>query len=335
MPRFWLVTLVFALASGLLLGPKATRGTGAVLSPEGLQAGLLMVLRGVFIFETLKRLTARIGLARLGTSLSTALQLLPELKDRINAHAQRRQARVRWFRLRRFPELAVEVICETARLAAEMASPAADGSRRPLRVAVTGAPGSGKTTLVGDLLRRLRERGLEVGGITQPALVEGGERVGYQLRDERTGEERLFARRSPRRGGAERRREKRGEGELGFSFDAEAWAWAAERIRRARAEADVLVVDELGRLEARGEGHLPALVERVKADRVRALVLSVRADCAPALEEQLGRFDRKLAVGGDGASAEKLADEIVRACEGSERSAATIHACEPDAPSAS
>jgi nucleoside-triphosphatase len=332
MPRFWVITLIFALASGLLLGPKATGGTGAILSPEGLQAGLLMVLRGAFIFalaswasralagETLKRAAARVGLARLGTALSTALQLLPELKDRLLAQAQKRKASTRWRKLQRFPELAVEVICETARLAAEIAGPARE-ARRPLRVAITGAPGAGKTTLVGDLLRRLRQRGLQVGGVTQPAILEGDRRAGYQLRDERTGEERPFA----------RRREKRDEAELGFSFDADAWPWAATRIARARREADVVVVDELGRLEARGEGHLPSLVEPLEHERARVLILSVRADRARDIEERLGAFDRQLAVGADAATRETLVDEIVRLCAQSAARAATSSA---DAPSA-
>jgi nucleoside-triphosphatase THEP1 len=156
--------------------------------------------------------------------------------------------------------------------------------------------------LTGDILRRLRDRGLRVGGITQPALLEGGKRVGYLLRDERTGEERSFA-----------HRREASEGELGYSFDPEGWSWAAQRILEARSAVDVLAVDELGRLESRGEGHIAAILHAGASGEPRVLLLSVRADCAPAIVDRVGRFDLELSIGAD-CSAEELADAIAKVC---------------------
>lgn len=314
LPRFWIVTLVLALGSGVLLGPRA-EGSWGWFSRQGLEAGLLMVVRGAFIFalaswasralggEDLRRLTRRLGLPRLGTALSVAFGLLPELQDRLGTLKARSQAHGgRWRGLYR---LAVEAVRETDELARELAR-SAEGERwpEPLRVAVIGSPGSGKTTLLAELCERLRTRGLELGGITQPALHVDGRRVGYELLDAATGERHPLA----------HRRTERREGELGYEFDAEAWPWARERIRAARLEREVLVVDELGRLEAGGEGHLPPLVETLAATRARVHLLGVRADCAEAIAERLGRYDLTRELSASEPDLEALVDAISTRC---------------------
>ena len=77
-------------------------------------------------------------------------------------------------------------------------------------------------------------------------------------------------------------------GGLGYTFEVDGWQWAAQRVRQARRGADVVVVDELGRLEARGEGHLPALTQPLRGERARVWLLCVRADAAAAVQQRLG-----------------------------------------------
>jgi nucleoside-triphosphatase THEP1 len=327
LPRFWIVTLVFAVASGLLLGPKASKGVWSVVSRQGLEAGVLMVVRGAFIFglaawasralggKDLQRAARRLGVPRLGTALAVALQLLPELEERLHLSLREPVDPARGLRrLQRFRLLAVRAISQTARLAETLArGVAAPGAaaRSTTIVAIVGAPHSGKTTLLTEVVSRLRQRGLRVGGITQPALYEDGQRQGYRLRDAATGEEHPLA----------RRRSDRAPGELGYDFDGAAWTWAQRRLREARSarDLDVLVVDELGRLEARGEGHLPALAERLDDERVGIWLLGVRADCATAIAERLGTFSLTISPEEDAPQAEHLAERIASAC--SDRSA--------------
>ena len=150
-------------------------------------------------------------------------------------------------------------------------------ARRVLQVC--GYPGSGKTSWLLGRADLLRGRGLRVGGFVQPGLPGEGWREGYDLLDLATGERVPFGRRAP---------EGPAPGRPGFVFDPAAWAWAADRIRAARLEADALLVDECGRIEAEGGGHLPALLAPVPGERCGLWILAVRREVLPALRARLG-----------------------------------------------
>lgn len=288
MPRFWLITIVVAIGSGLLLGQRDTGLLGLPLSRSGLEAGVLMVLRGAFIFgiaawasraldeELVARAAKRLGIEPLGRAIPVALKLLPELQTRLRRAA--REAREshttkRRHLLARGYEISVELVCQTARLAGQIS----EASNERKVAGVIGSRGAGKTTTLFQIALLLEERGLEVGGVVQPAVHEfpSAARTGYLLRDVHSGEDRVFARRR--------------EGS-GFDFDPDGWDWARQRILQARSSMDVVVVDELGRLEAKGEGHLPGLEVPIEAERARIWLLGVRADQASVFEERLGPF---------------------------------------------
>ncbi|MBN1336120.1 MAG: DUF2478 domain-containing protein [Deltaproteobacteria bacterium] len=139
---------------------------------------------------------------------------------------------------------------------------------------VCGFQGAGKTSWILRRVDLLRSRGLGVGGIVQPALPGEGWQEGYDLLDLSSDERIRFARRLP-------------DGS-GFAFEPAAWTWAAERIRTARREADVLVVDECGRLEAQGGGHLPALLTPLAGERCSRWILAVRREVLAGLRARLG-----------------------------------------------
>ena len=224
MPRCWTISLVFAVGSGLLLGERDVNLWGLSLSSAGLEAGLLMVVRGAFIFglaswasqalgeRDIQRVARRLGAAWLGAALPAALRLLPELLGQYRLASASTSGR----RLARGYEVAVLLMCHTARVARDMAQarveprpqatrlePGVDHERPPgvLRVALLGAPGAGKTTAARELAGILAEQGLQVGGVLQPATFEHGRRTGYELRDVASGHRRSFARK--KRGCAE------------------------------------------------------------------------------------------------------------------------------------
>ena len=313
LPRFWLMTLLFALGSGLLLGRRSAGGLTGVISVEGLQAGLLMVLRGAFVFAlaswasralaggALERVFGKVGLARLGAALSVAMSLLPELEQHLQ-QARRRSFGGAGRRLRSLRRSVVNLVAQTARLADTLASPA---RRRRVVAAVIGPPGSGKTTLLGKLVAELAGRGVGVGGVLQPAQREDRRTLGYALRALPGGEEQPLA----------RARATAPAGGLGFEFDPAAWTWARSRIGEARRGSPIVVVDELGKLEAAGQGHMPALLEEISGESPGVLLLAVRADCAGAVAERLGGFGLSIRADAEplavDAFAARLADEAL------------------------
>lgn len=319
-PRFWAITILLALATGVALGRKDLEVLGVPISSEGLLAGALMVVRGALIFGIAawagpalagRRMPlglARLGLAPLGGAATVALGLLPALKDRLALAGAPEGEPPRGLRARfgRAQELAVQAFCETVRLAQELAEVTGRAPGHRL-VAVVGDPGQGKTSCVSEVARRLREAGLQVGGIVQPAIVQGGRRVGYDLQDLATGERHPIA----------RLREDGRPGTPRFVFEESGWAWAADRIRRARRDTDVLVVDELGRLEAIGAGHLPAIREALPGDRARWWVLAIRRDALPAVTQWVGRewdrVDLSTGPGDRDRAVDRITDRILQA----------------------
>jgi nucleoside-triphosphatase THEP1 len=155
-----------------------------------------------------------------------------------------------------------------------------------------------------DVARRLAGLGVRVGGVVQPAHPSATDREGYRLRDPGSGDERPFVVRQAGPDGAGGR----------CVFDPDGWTWAAVRIRAARSGADAVIVDELGRLEAHGRGHVPALAAPVEGRQAGWWVVSVREDREEAIARRLGPFAiaERIGAGADPARLEAAARRISR-----------------------
>jgi nucleoside-triphosphatase THEP1 len=156
----------------------------------------------------------------------------------------------------------------------------------PVLIAITGAPGSGKTTLLKGVVTELLQEGFRCDGFY--AVSTGGRTPGkgaetYFLERIPTGDRVHFAQRDeallpPYR----------------FNPDAqkvvETWAEAFKGV-------DVLVIDELGKLEAAGGGHtfyLSKLLEK----RPRVVLAAVREDVISEIAQRFGRkFDAVFQAG--------------------------------------
>jgi hypothetical protein len=247
--------------------------------------------------------------------VSTAFSILPDLKHRLAGAREEAAAADSSLKSRvtRGYRKAIDVIARTAELADEMAERqveshrrAADEGGRAHRVfAIVGAPRSGKTSTALEIVSRLRGLGYTVGGVVQPAVVERGRCAAYRARDVDTGEERTLA----------RHRRQPQPGEICFVFDDDVWRWAAERIGSGETAADLVVVDELGRLEARGEGHMPSLVADPPAERGAVRLVVVREEFSANIEERIGPFAATLETNDGVVDVDSFVSRISKAIE--------------------
>jgi nucleoside-triphosphatase THEP1 len=146
---------------------------------------------------------------------------------------------------------------------------------------LTGPVGAGKTTVAERVVGLARRQGLTTGGLLAPALKNAcGQKAGIWGVDAASSERRLLARTDRDLGGPQ----------VGpYSFDEGALAWSLEVVETA-LEADLLVLDEMGKLELwRGLGLAPLLPRLAAGEARRALVLvreglleELKARLAPA-----------------------------------------------------
>jgi nucleoside-triphosphatase THEP1 len=150
---------------------------------------------------------------------------------------------------------------------------------KPLIGLLTGPVGVGKTTVAGRVVSLAQALGLDCRGLLTPAMLShGGQKAGIWGVDVRTGERRVLARTDQDLGGPF----------VGpYSFAAEELGWAAGVIDRAVGDCDLLVVDEIGRLELWQGVGLVGILPRLAAGEVsRALVL-VRDSLLVELQSRL------------------------------------------------
>jgi nucleoside-triphosphatase len=131
------------------------------------------------------------------------------------------------------------------------------------RIALTGHPGVGKTTLIKRVLERVS---LKVGGMLTEEIRKCGHRVGFSITDLETGATGTLAHLHLARGP-----------QLGrYRVDlADLEGVGVAAIRRAIAECDLVVIDEIAPMELSSPAFLPA-VEAALAS-TKALLISTHA----------------------------------------------------------
>jgi len=245
--------------------------------------------------ETLLRTTRKIGMERLGLVLGLALNSLPRLVEAAADvwTASRIRSDDAVARLRRLPGVGEVLLAHTARIAEEAAAAASlrghsaltrSGNvlRTPVRVVVvTGPSSSGKTEAVTAVADRLQGADLQVVGFVQPGEFVEGEKVGFRLRDLATGQEAPLASLS-----------ERDDGDFGtrFQFSEGGFQLGREALSRT-APKSVVIVDELGPIELRGQGHMPAVRKALAVADLGGAMIVVRRSLVPSLLAELDASD--------------------------------------------
>jgi len=145
---------------------------------------------------------------------------------------------------------------------------------------LVGGKGDDKSALAVRVAAELGARGLRVGGVVQDPIEEDGERRAYVARRLGGPETVVVAREGAAAPGATE------AAVCSYVFDAGAFERAREWIRQGSREADVVVIDEVSKLEVARGGHHDAIREALGGHAV--VVLVVRGDQLFSVVE---RFD--------------------------------------------
>jgi nucleoside-triphosphatase THEP1/energy-coupling factor transporter transmembrane protein EcfT len=274
---------------------------------RGIESGALVLLRLVVLAtaaavlarrvdaERILRASQRLGMERLGLVLGLALNCLPRIAEASAGvwDASGMRSRGRLGRVRQLPALGEVLLAHTARIADEAAAAAALRGHRALTaseprletsvrtVVVTGSTNSGKTAALIAGVERLRRLGRAVAGFVQTAEWEGDRKVGFDVLDLQSGDTAKLA-----------TRVEAGSGRHGtsFRFSDEGFDLGRAALRRARPGC-VVVVDELGPVELRGGGHMPAVREALGVPDLAAILVVVRRTLVPSLLAALEASD--------------------------------------------
>ncbi len=139
-------------------------------------------------------------------------------------------------------------------------------------VIVTGAVGIGKTTVCERVVGIARSNGYSCGGV----LTYKDEHDNLVVRDIETGERKVLASTHDKYGGPRTGR---------YFFSPEGIEFGIRAIDKGIA-SDILVVDELGHLELRGEGFAK-VIPHVAGMKARDCILVIRKELLPAFLPRL------------------------------------------------
>jgi len=139
-------------------------------------------------------------------------------------------------------------------------------------IIVTGAIGIGKTTVCRKLIEIVRNRGYTCGGILTYKAADKG----IIIEDIQSGEKETLASINDVYHGPRTAK---------YSFNPDGIDFGIRSIEKSTSSA-ILIIDEIGHLELRGEGFAK-VSELIKAGKIKDCILVIRRELLPAFLSQM------------------------------------------------
>ncbi|MEM0129294.1 MAG: NTPase [Thermoplasmata archaeon] len=150
----------------------------------------------------------------------------------------------------------------------------------PVKIGITGLPGSGKTQTLLRIIGLVEEEGIRVGGVITEPVVEKGRRTGFRMTDWMTKESQVFAHESI----TSRVRSGR------FGVNVKVLEDLGLRaLAGARAGADLIVIDEVGKLDVDSEPFSQAVLETL--DSPTSIIMTLHKKSRNPLLQDIRRRD--------------------------------------------
>ncbi len=149
-----------------------------------------------------------------------------------------------------------------------------------LKIGITGLPGAGKTYALLKVIEMLEADGLSVGGMVTEPILKRNRREGFYVMDWATREKRVFASRDIT--------SKITVGRYGVDISALEEV-GVNALRRATENADVIVIDEVGKMEVESPNFVQAVKDALEADK--PLILTLHKKSRNPLLQDIRRRD--------------------------------------------
>ncbi len=153
-----------------------------------------------------------------------------------------------------------------------------------VKIGLSGLPGVGKTTTLEKTISMLEEEGYKVGGMLTEEVKEGNRRVGFYVLNWMTKEREIFAHRD-----FESRYK---VGPYGIKIDV-LDAVGVKALEMAMDQADVIVIDEIGKMEVESKKFVATVREILELDKHMILTLHKKSR-NPLLQEIRRRDDIRM-----------------------------------------
>ena len=153
-----------------------------------------------------------------------------------------------------------------------------------IKIGITGLPGSGKTYALLRVIDMLKEEELQIGGMIDEPIEEGRKKVGFTVRNLLTGEKEVFA--------SNAIESKIMVGKMGLDL-AKLEQVGVTALKEAIEKCDIIVIDEVGKMEVESEAFVEAVKETLEAEKPMIITLHKKSR-NPLLQDIRRRDDVRI-----------------------------------------
>ncbi len=273
-PKFWIFFVVITMVSAFII--TAIQNNGHHWT-RGLLAGLQMnfraaiVITGFTVLGTelynprIRQFFAESALKQLPLALNLAFETLPYVIGKLPDVKSILRQPVRVIRI---------LITHAEDRLSELKS----RKNKPV-ILITGDKRNGKTQTAKKLRKLLQSRGIAIGGVLSDRITNNGETTGYDLINISTGKRMPFLKKS----------EASLNNRIGrFEIDTATLRKGKQILNSSNLLMhDVVVIDEVGKLELKGKGWAQA-IEEIMEINILPVIITVRTDFADDVVEKFG-----------------------------------------------
>jgi len=148
------------------------------------------------------------------------------------------------------------------------------------KIGITGLPGSGRTELLLTIVDMLAAENVKVGGVITEPILEEGKVTGFKMVDFITKEEAVIAGVSIT--------SKHRINEFGIDLDTMGM-FSVNAIKRAVYQSDLVIIDEIGRIQLKSEYFNKAVLNALKSSK--PMIMTIYRKSRSSLLQDIRRRD--------------------------------------------